>query len=748
MIPLKTIDDYTLTGKKILVRIDLNTTLIKGKPTVSERFIAHAHTIEKLVKANAAVVLIAHQGRPKQRDCISLKNHFKLLRNCLGPTNRSKFKFIDDTIGAKAIDAICHVRPREMILLENVRFVNDETKYKQGQKNKLVETLAPLFDYYVNDSFSNSHREHASMVGFAKQLTSIAGPVLLCEYNVLCRVLSKEMPRPYYMVLGGAKLDETISLAEEVLENECVDKILTAGLFGELCMIAKGAPIKLKNLLYKGKSPLTYLPRVKRLLKQHRSKIVTPVDAAFKKSEKRIEIRINALPANGRFLDIGMRTIALYTKLLNHATTVFFKGPLGVTEQPCFQKGTRNIYKVIAQRPKSIGGGGDTLSAISRLRIRSSRFSYLSLAGGAMEEFLVGKKLPGIQALQLNQKKSVPKINPLKHNQCTPKNGFDIITCGSGLVDVFLETGQSSVKIKKGHASNCYITFPVGEKLVMQDRHVDIGGGGTNTAVAFSRLGLKVGYLGCLGKDQNGKKILKLLNKERITFLGTLSDKPTGYSVILDTKEKDRTILTYRGASNWLNFKDINTKKLKTQWIYFSGMLGQSHQTQKRLAVWVEKQGYKLAFNPSRYQCQQNLRSLRPILKHTTVLILNKTEAQILSGQKKIKSIFRALHARGPDIITVTDGARKIYCSDGYHIYKLIPNKTRIVENTGAGDAFGAGFVAGFIMSGDIGLALRLGLIESKAVLSAFGAKNDLQKLSKAKNLLEQSRLIVKKELW
>ena len=167
---------------------------------------------------------------------------------------------------------------------------------------------------------------------------------------------------------------------------------------------------------------------------------------------------------------------------------------------------------------------------------------------------------------------------------------FDVISFGSAVLDIFLDTGLR----EKGK----FMAYPVGEKLQVRDMEFYIGGGGTNTAVAFSRLGLKTGYLGKIADDFSGKKILENLKKEKVEFLGVFEKgSKGGYSIILDSKEKDRTVLTYKGVNEEIKFSEINLKKLKTKWIYLSSFLGRSFETEKRLAKKLYSQGVKIAFN-------------------------------------------------------------------------------------------------------------------------------------------------------
>jgi ribokinase len=293
---------------------------------------------------------------------------------------------------------------------------------------------------------------------------------------------------------------------------------------------------------------------------------------------------------------------------------------------------------------------------------------------------------------------------------------FDVVTFGSAVMDVFVDTDMAE---RRG-----FMEYKVGEKILIKDLKFDWGGGGTNTAVAFSRLGFKTGYIGELGDDENGRRILKSLKKEKIKFLGRIEkNENTGYSVILDSRGGDRTILTYKGANDEVVLKDI--RRFKTKWLYLSALLGKSLQTQIELAKFLKSKGTKIAFNPSMYLIKSN--KLQPILKLIDILILNKEEAQELAKTKN--NLLENLHTLTNGIVVITDKNKLISCYDGKKKYSLVPNKIKVVERTGAGDAFASGFVAGQIAGWSIEKSLRLGLQESESVIRYFGAKNKLLRM-------------------
>lgn len=299
---------------------------------------------------------------------------------------------------------------------------------------------------------------------------------------------------------------------------------------------------------------------------------------------------------------------------------------------------------------------------------------------------------------------------------------FDIITFGSAVVDVFVHTNVSEKKD--------LICYPKGGKILIDNLSFEIGGGGTNTAVAFSRLGLRVGCICNVGYDENGGRILHILSKEGVKFLGR-ADKHSmsGYSIILDSKGGERTILTYKGVNDDVSFNELDFRKIKSKWLYYSSLLGKSFETQKKLASMMWKKGVKIAFNPSSYLIKNE--NLFDLLEMCEVLIVNKEEAEDLYKRYRcIGNLLEGLHHLGPKIILVTNKDKEVICFDGEKHYKIKPNKTtKVVERTGAGDAFASGFVAGLVIGRSIQDCLKLGLLESESVIQGRGAKTKLVRM-------------------
>lgn len=292
---------------------------------------------------------------------------------------------------------------------------------------------------------------------------------------------------------------------------------------------------------------------------------------------------------------------------------------------------------------------------------------------------------------------------------------FDVVTIGSAMTDIFVTTDEPLI--------NNSFNYKIGHKLLIKNLQLDIGGGATNTATAFSRLGFTTGCVCKVGEDNNGKDILALLKKEKITFLGSIGKGKTSMSIILTKKGVGRTVLTNRSESDNLKTKEV--VPFKTKWLYLSSLLKSGFDTQKKIALKMAKKKTKIAFNPSEYLIKSE--DIIAILKVTKVLILNKEEAELLAKKYNAKGqLPEALRSLGPQIVVITNEDKPIECHNGIKKYSLLPHKIKVVERTGAGDAFASGFVAGLMANYPIEKCLKLALREGESVLGHFGAKNKL----------------------
>lgn len=402
-----TLDDFDFKGKTVLLRVDLNVPYDKntGRIEDSERIREHAKTLDVLLKKGARVVVLAHQGRKGDEDFIHLDQHADLLSKHLG----QKVRFVDDVVGEKALDEIRKLRNEEAILLDNVRFLDDETEEKSIEEqadSQIVRKLSPLADFFVNDAFSVSHRSHASVVGFV-DMPNIAGRVMEMEIKSIDRAFITLGINTF--ILGGAKPEDCISIIEYFLNKKpaAMENVLTGGLLANIFLIAAGFDVgeESKSFLEK-KGYLQLVGKAKGILEKFPSRIFMPEDMAIEENGKRVEILVGELPAVSQIIDIGKRTVEKYSRIVKTSRTIVWKGPLGVYERKGFEWGTKKVLEAVARSNAfSLIGGGDTGVAIEKLNVPRKKFSYISLAGGALISYLSGKPMPGIDALKMSYRK-------------------------------------------------------------------------------------------------------------------------------------------------------------------------------------------------------------------------------------------------------------------------------------------------------------------------------------------------------
>lgn len=371
---LKSIKKINLKGKRIILRVDINSDIKKGKIKNFERLNAIIKTLKYLKSKKAITVILAHQARPNEKNFTSLKPHADYLNK------KIKIKFVKDIINDKTINAIKSLKEGDILLLDNVRKLKEEMK----PNAKYTKILARYFDIYVNDAFSVCHRANASVVDFPKLLPSYIGLNLEEELKALKKLKLKNS----LFILAGAKLDDNIKLIGK-------NKVLAGGLFSHLCLIAKG--YKLGRARGDVKQYLNLVKKIKPKLKT----IIVPVDMAILRNDKRVNIKIKELPCNYHLYDIGKETIKLFVKEIKKAKSIYVKGPLGKYDDKRFSLGTKEVFKAVASsKAFSVMGGGNTIDAINKFKINKKRISYISLSGGALLTYIANERLPGLEALK------------------------------------------------------------------------------------------------------------------------------------------------------------------------------------------------------------------------------------------------------------------------------------------------------------------------------------------------------------
>lgn len=397
-----TIDDFDFKGKTALVRVDFNSPVDPETKKVLDdtRIKAHGETtIKELAKKGAKIVILAHQGRPGDPDFTPLKQHAQILGKILG----KPVKYVDDVFGEKAQKAIKELKNGEILVLENVRTFPDEQKKgtpEEHAKTEFVKKLAPLADVFVSDAFAAAHRAHVSIVGFTAVLPSVAGRIMERELKALGRVLQAP-EKPCIYILGGAKADDSLKISQYVLKNKIADHVLTGGVTGHLFLAAKGVDLGKSNMEFLEKKELMGLmPGIKDLMKAYPGKVEVPVDLAVDVKGKRKEIPATDLPTAYPIYDIGKNTVKKYSDLVRGAKSIVISGPMGVFENKEFAEGTKKLFEAIASsKAFSLVGGGHTIAAVEELGL-AKKMGYVSTAGGALIEFLMGEQLPGVVALE------------------------------------------------------------------------------------------------------------------------------------------------------------------------------------------------------------------------------------------------------------------------------------------------------------------------------------------------------------
>ena len=322
---------------------------------------------------------------------------------------------------------------------------------------------------------------------------------------------------------------------------------------------------------------------------------------------------------------------------------------------------------------------------------------------------------------------------------------YDVITVGGASVDVFVRASRKQEEFFK-HGEHVDVAYHVGEKVLVRGLHFHTGGGGTNSATAFARLGLKTGWVGKLGDDHNGDLVERVMKREGVGFLGRKGKGMTGYSVILIGLNHDRTILAYKGINDKLRVGDVSFDKLKTKWFYLSALIGESFETLKKIASYAQKNKIKCGFNASMYLANKGVDHLRPVLRYCDLLVLNKEEAQAMLGVRRQEDyLLKGLKEVVEGIVVITDGPKGAYAYDGEHKYALVPRKVKVVETTGAGDAFASGVLAGLHLKNDLEYALQLGFAEASSVIGYLGAKDKLLSLREANRLIRNRPARIKK---
>ncbi|KYH27806.1 phosphoglycerate kinase [Halalkalicoccus paucihalophilus] len=395
----ETLDDLPEEGR-LLVRIDVNSPVENGEVQDNRRFARHAGTLRELADAGHPLAVLAHQGRPGRDTFVSLEQHAEILFEHLD----REVRYVPDTYGEEALEAIRNLGAGEILLLENVRMVDEELADRTPEehaKSALVETLSQEFDAYVNDAYSTAHRGHASIVGFPQVMDSYAGRVMEVEYEANSAIQEREFDGHVAMVLGGTKADDLIGVMERV--EDTVDTFLMGGIVGELFLRAAGHDVgyDVEGTDFFDEQWDDQEETIRELLDSYGGRILLPVDLAYEDDAgERAEVAVEGVEKEASFLDVGSETVEGYEEVVADSEAVFVKGALGVFEDERFSKGTVGVIEAIAKTDCfSVVGGGDTSRAIGMYGLSEDDFSHVSIAGGAYVRALTGESLVAIEAL-------------------------------------------------------------------------------------------------------------------------------------------------------------------------------------------------------------------------------------------------------------------------------------------------------------------------------------------------------------
>ena len=391
---IRTLAQLSFAGKQVILRCDLNVPMKSGAITDDGRIRASLGTMKLLLENNCSIVIIAHLGRPKGE--INQELSLEPVAQRLGILLGREVKFSRQILGLQASTNL--LKPGEILMLENIRFLDSETSKVEQERKQLAQELATYGEVYVGDGFGAVHRKHASVFELASLLPHAAGRLVAAEVEVLEK-LTQNPDRPYGVILGGAKVSDKIAVISNLLDK--VDVIAIGGGMVFTFLAAQGKQVG-KSLVQ-----MDLIPTVKELLdraEQKNVEILLPTDIMvareFSESAPATLVQADQIPIDQMGLDIGPDSSATFANAISRCKTVFWNGPMGVFEFANFANGTKSIARALIQiKGMTVVGGGDSAAAVRELGFSDKQFGYISTGGGASLEYLEGKQLPGLVAL-------------------------------------------------------------------------------------------------------------------------------------------------------------------------------------------------------------------------------------------------------------------------------------------------------------------------------------------------------------
>lgn len=389
----KTILNYDLNNKKVIIRCDFNVPIKDNKILDDNRIKESLKTINYAIENNAKVILLSHLGRIKSEED-KKNNSLKIVSKRLEELLDRKVLFINETQGNVVEKAVEDMKPGDVVMLENTRYMDYPDKLESGNDSSLGKYWASLGDIFINDAFGTCHRAHASNVGIASNIPSGIGFLVEKELKMLGDTLNKPN-HPYIVIMGGAKMNDKIKVMDELIKK--ADYLLLGGGIANTFLKAKG--YDLKKSIYDENS----ISHAKELLDKYSDKIILPVDGygslEYKDNLEVFYCDLHNIKDNVMILDIGNETIKLFSKYIKNSKTIFWNGPVGVSEFKNFEYGTKKICELLDKSYASvIVGGGDSAAAAIRFGYKD-KFSHISTGGGASLEYIEKKQLPAIEVI-------------------------------------------------------------------------------------------------------------------------------------------------------------------------------------------------------------------------------------------------------------------------------------------------------------------------------------------------------------
>jgi len=398
-VDILTLDDFDLKGKTVLLRVDLNVPIDHDTKEILGEYRIEEAAITIKALNSAKIVVISHQGRVGRKDFVGMKNHAKVLEKYCG----KKVKYVQDVIGASAIEEIKNMNDDDIIMLDNLRLCaeeNYEFSLEDSAKTIMVKRLAELFDLFVLDSFPSAHRTHPSLVGFAQVLPTCAGKLIEKEVMQLQKILDVAKG-PYTIVLGGSKVGDRLMAIKKLIDNKRADHVLLTGVIANVFMRAQGRikfPLNIKR-------EDEHVANAHALIGEHPDIFSTPVDVAVNNNSSRTEIDVRDLQNDDEIFDVGQKTIEHYGKIISGSGTVFISGPAGYFEKDNFKIGTKTLLEYVANSmATTIVSGGHLTTALKKYGL-SDKVNHISTAGGALVRYLAGEELPMIKSLEDSARK-------------------------------------------------------------------------------------------------------------------------------------------------------------------------------------------------------------------------------------------------------------------------------------------------------------------------------------------------------